>query len=46
MIMQVLHIFWFYLFIRMGMHMIRTGEQKDLVNTIDKRTAADDKKSQ
>jgi hypothetical protein len=34
-IMQVLHIFWFYLFLLMGWRLVMKGEQKELINTIE-----------
>ena len=34
-IMQVLHIFWFAMFMRMGYRMIVTGERKDIIHKTD-----------
>ena len=39
-VMQFLHVFWFGLFIRMGLRLVRTGEQKDMINTIPSQAAS------
>jgi len=33
--LQILHIFWYYLFIQMGLHFLNKGETQDLQNKID-----------
>jgi len=33
--LQILHIFWYYLFIQMGLHFLSKGETQDLQNKID-----------
>lgn len=43
MIMQVLHVYWFYLFILMGIRKMQTGDTTDLIHTIDEKK--DDKKT-
>jgi len=41
MVMQLLHVFWFGLFLKMGYRLVMKGEQKDLVQTVE----SDDKES-
>jgi len=36
-ILQLLHIFWYYLFIKMGFHFLTRGETQDLQNSIPSR---------
>lgn len=35
MIMQVLHIYWFMLFLRMGYRLFTKGERKDIINNLE-----------
>ena len=44
MIMQILHIYWFMLFLKMGWRLITKGERKELINNLEDAKVEDAKK--
>ena len=42
--MQVLHILWFGMFIRMGINLIVKGERKDIITELKEEAAPSDSK--